>query len=98
MGLSKYSFQHTRGVNLQEKGDRNWQKDFIPLIADKLYVTKLSRSFLLYNWYNLFCFRRIFLLIVYSLVISVVCGFNNNVYHAVVSFCKDVQLQLLSHC
>ena len=61
MGLSKYSFQHTRGDNLQEKGDRNWQKDFIPLIADKLYVTKISRSFLLYNWYNLFCFRQIFL-------------------------------------
>ena len=48
MGLSKYSFQHTRGDNLQEKGDRNWQKDFIPLIADKLYVTKILRSFLNY--------------------------------------------------
>ena len=54
MGLSKYSFQHTRGDNLQEKGDRNWQKDFIPLIADKLYVTKISRSFLLLVQFVLF--------------------------------------------
>ena len=55
MGLSKYSFQHTIGVNLQEKKrDRNWRKDFISLIADKLYVTKIWHSFLLYNWYNLF--------------------------------------------
>ena len=35
MRLSKYSFQHTRDVNLQEKEDRNWRKDFISLIADK---------------------------------------------------------------
>lgn len=54
MGLSKYSFQHTIGVNLQEKRERKWRKDFISLIADKFYVTKIWHSFLLYNWYNLF--------------------------------------------